>query len=56
MVGCAQRGLDHALQLRLTRAGLLQVLDADRLARQQALQRGVRRLGAQAVISLALIV
>jgi hypothetical protein len=57
MVGRAQRDLDHALQLLVARAGLLEVLDADRLARQQALQRGIQRIVVtQAAISLALIV
>jgi hypothetical protein len=55
MVRRAQRGLDQTLQLFVARAGLLQVLDADRLARQQCLQRGVALFG-QAVISRALIV
>ena len=56
MIGRAQRGFDHALQFLVARPGLLQVLDADRLARQQGLQRGVHRLWLQAVISFALIV
>ena len=56
MIGRAQRGVDHALQFLVARPGLLQVLDADRLARQQGLQRGVHRLCLQAVISFALIV